>query len=79
MEFLFHTVVDFEGVLVYYNIYRDGEGFLGEILDNPGKVAEARNFKIKKWDGVWMSSERVPDGMVEKIGEEIEGKVRLPH
>lgn len=72
MDFLFHTVVDFERVLVYYNIHRDGNGFFAEVLDNPGMVAEAKDFRIKKWDGCWMSTEKMPGSLVEKLGEEID-------
>jgi hypothetical protein len=72
MRFLFHTLVDFDGKEVYYNIHSFNETcFWAGILDNPNDVKEAIDFVLDFIDGEWTCSVKLPDRAIEILGEEI--------
>ncbi|NOT50075.1 MAG: hypothetical protein HOP10_02215 [Chitinophagaceae bacterium] len=72
MKFLFHTIIHFNSNPVYYNIYSCANGgYFAEILDNPSKIIEAKNFRLERVNQNWCSSERIPERICDEVGEEI--------
>jgi hypothetical protein len=76
MEFLFHTIVSFEGVPVYYNVYRGSDHYFLEVLENPGKVEGAVDFELRVVDGEWKCSVEYVVKQIEPVVEEIRHQIR---
>jgi hypothetical protein len=76
MRFLFHTVIDFTGVPVYYNVYETYKYYFLELLDNPHEVNKARNFTLKKNKETWASTLGLNSKQLETLIEEIKAKRR---
>lgn len=74
MKFLFHTLIRFDGVPVYYNVFKNGDQYFLQILHNPNGVSEAASFTLTKVDGKWKCSVKMSEREIEILGEEIEGK-----
>jgi hypothetical protein len=74
LNFLFHTIIFFDNVPVYYNIYRKENGYFAEILDNPEKVVKAADFDVRFENENWVSSKNIGDVILQGLGEEIIGQ-----
>jgi hypothetical protein len=71
VNFLFHTIILFDKIPVYYNIYSRANGYFAEILDNPSKVEKATDFDVRLEFGNWVSSENIDNAILQVLGEEI--------
>jgi len=71
LNFLFHTIILFDKIPVYYNIYSNANGYFAEILDNPSKVEKATDFDVRIEYESWVSSENIDNAILQVLGEEI--------
>lgn len=72
MKFLFHTIITFDSIPVYYNVFKNRDHYFLQILHNPQKVNEAKSFTLKKENGEWKCSVEMSERAVQVIGEQIE-------
>ena len=72
MKFLFHTLIMYEVVAVYYNIYSKEQHYLAEVLSNPSQLQDATNFELYNDNGEWHSSISLPTRCLDIVGEEID-------
>jgi hypothetical protein len=71
LNFLFHTIILFDKIPVYYNIYSNPNGYFAEILDNPEKLGKAADFDLRFENDSWVSSKNIDDAILQVLGEEI--------
>jgi hypothetical protein len=72
MDFMFHTVISFEDVMVYYNVFKNNEYYFVQVLHNPDNVDAPMAFNLKRMNDVWKSSVTMTDKQIQALGEEIE-------
>ena len=72
MDFLFHTILEYNHVMVYYSIHKKDNCYFAEILDNPSGVKEAKEFDLEMVNGEWKCSETLAERQIMILGEEIE-------
>lgn len=73
MEFLFHTIVSFDGMAVYYNVFRATDHYLFQVLQNPQSVSRASDFTLKEVDSKWQCSIEMTEREVEVLVEDLSG------
>jgi hypothetical protein len=71
LNFLFHTIMLFDKIPVYYNIYSNANGYFAEILDNPSRAEKATDFDVRFEDDTWVSSKNIDSAILQVLGEEI--------
>ena len=74
MEFLFHTIIFFDGVPAYYNVYRGSDHYFLEVLENPKKVVEAMDFELRVVDGEWECSVELDSKSIQILSDEINAR-----
>jgi len=78
MKFILHTIIDWNGISVYYNVYQmENYHFLARILDNPDEVDNVDELKF--WltgQGEWLSDDRIDRRQLDILGETIESYFR---
>jgi hypothetical protein len=71
MEFLLHTVIEWEDQMVYYAIYRCGRhAFFAQVQDNPKQIAAAIDFYFH-WENRWVN-EAIAERQLYWLGETVE-------
>lgn len=76
MSFLFHTVIHFNAVPVYYNICKTAVGYYAQILDNPSGVKEAVEFELICNNGQWNASDSVASDIIDQLIFELNSYTR---
>lgn len=71
MNFLFHTIIEFDKIPVYYNVFKSNDHYFIEILQNPQQVAEAKSFTLHLSGKSRKSSELMQEKQTEILMEEI--------
>jgi hypothetical protein len=71
MNFLFHTIIYFDNVPVYYNVHRVKDGYFVEIQDNPAKIQSAADFHLRREYDAWVSSSNIDGSILQALGEQI--------
>ena len=71
MNFLFHTIIEFDKIPVYYNVFKSNDHYFIEILQNPQQVAEAKSFTLYPCSMNRKSSELMQEKQIEILVEEI--------
>ena len=74
MKFILHTIIDWNGISVYYNVYQtEKDHYLAQILDNPHEVENVDELRF--WlneAGEWFSEGQLDYRQIEILGETIE-------
>ncbi|HEY4481801.1 MAG TPA: hypothetical protein VI489_03020 [Candidatus Brocadiaceae bacterium] len=76
MEFLFHTVIIFDRVMVYYNVFKNNGYYFVQVLHNPDNADAPVSFNMKRINDEWKSSVTMSDKQIQALGEEIERNER---
>jgi hypothetical protein len=76
MNFLFHTIIEYDGVAVYYNVYRNDQYYFAKVDSNPSQVAGAVDFELYKDNGGWRCSISLPNNYLSILAEEIDNHVQ---
>ena len=71
MNFLFHTIIEFDNIPVYYNVFKCNDHYFIEILENPKQVAEAKSFTLHPGGRTRKSSELMQEKQIEILMEQI--------
>ena len=71
MNFLFHTIIEFDNIPVYYNVFKSNDHYFLEILHNPKQVSEAKSFTLYPCRMNRKSSELMQEKQIEILVEEI--------
>jgi len=67
MNFLFHTIILFDDIRVYYNIYKDNEIYFAEVLGNPNNVITATNFTLQCKKERWNCSIGLSENQIQAL------------
>jgi hypothetical protein len=74
VQFLFHTVIMFDDVPVYYTIFKDRDHYFAELLENPRNVIEAASFIFSLKNGELKSSILLTSKQTQVLIEELESR-----
>ena len=76
MKFLFHTIIAFNTIPVYYNVLKiKKDHYFLEVLENPGRAKEAEDFILTGVDGEWECSIVMNERQVQVLVEEVVQKI----
>jgi len=76
MNFLFHTIIEYNRAAVYYNIHRNDQHYFAEILSNPSQIPGVSDFELYNNNGEWHSSILLPGNYLNILAEEIDSHTK---